>query len=850
MIVANASGTPYWSLPEDELFQELESSLGGLSESEAKKRKAVFGANTLAAAKKQSGFMLFLSQFNSPITLTLLAAAALSFALDDRPDAMIIAIIVLISCSLGYWQERTAGKAISQLLSLVQIRAIALRDGQKVKQSTSELVPGDVIILGAGDVVPADCVILESDGLFIDEAAFTGETFPVEKAVAVLPANTPLAKRINYIYMGSHVVSGAARALVVQTGEATEFGHINKTLSQKAPETSFTIGIRKFGYMLMQITLVMVVLLFGINVLLHKPVMDSLLFTLAIAVGLTPQLLPVIITVNFSQGAKRMAQKRVIVKRLSSIENFGNMNVLCSDKTGTLTEGKVRVSQWLDCFGKESLKVLLMAKVNASLQQGYKNLIDEAVMALPAEGADRYSRLDEIPYDFIRKRLSVLVACEGQEARLISKGAIKNILGVCTHAIDKNGTVVPLSESMPSIQKLYEDLSSKGVRTLGVAYKDCGNTSSVSMADETGMIFGGIITLFDPIKPGIWETIHELNEYGVELKIITGDNVLIAKHMSEEVGLGNAIILTGSEMKNMSDAALLNQVVQTNVFAEIEPNQKGRIIAALKRMGKTVGYMGDGINDVSAIHIADVGLSVNTAVDAAKEAADMVLLDHDLAVLVEGVKEGRRTFANTQKYILMATSANFGNMFSMAGASLFMPFLPLLPTQILLTNLMTDFPSMAISTDAVDAEWIRSPHKWDTRFIKRFMLAFGILSSVFDYMTFGVLLYLFHAKEQEFHTGWFIESVVSATLIVLIVRSQKPFFKSKPSPCLAIASVLVAALVIIIPSTPLAELFGFTPVSLLLYGVILSIVALYILSAELMKRWFYRELSMRTGLDA
>lgn len=833
---------PFWSFDISGVMEKLGSSADGLSTADAERIRETAGVNIFRGTKKESGFILFLSQFKSPITIILLLAAVLSLFLGDKTDATIIITIVMVSTLLGYWQEKTAGDAVSQLLSLIQTMASVIRDGRSTEIPTEEIVPGDIISLSAGDVVPADSLLIEEDELFIDEAAFTGETFPVEKEAGIVPANTVLSKRKNAVFMGSHVVSGTAKALVVNTGALTEFANISRSFRHKIPETAFEAGIRKFGYLLMQITSVMVILLFGINVFLNKPALDSLLFTLAIAVGLTPQLLPAIITVNLSRGARHMARKKVIVKRLNAIENFGNMDVLCSDKTGTLTEGKVKVCQGLDCFGGESHEVLLMAKINASLQQGFKNPIDEAITEMQVEGIEgtgSYARVDEIPYDFIRKRLSLLVT-GGQQTRLITKGAVTQILEICTQAVNTDGTIVPIEKASLSVQGLYEKLSTQGLRTLGVAYKEYNDAVVISKADEHNMIFAGFITLSDPPKFGIRDTIKQLNNYGIELKIITGDNVLIAKHLSEQVGLGNAVILTGIQVGQMSDSALFNQAIRASVFAEIEPNQKERIIMALKKAGRTVGYMGDGINDVSAIHAADVGLSVNTAVDVAKEAADLVLLDRDLNVLVEGVREGRRTFANTQKYIFMATSANFGNMFSMAGASLFLSFLPLLPKQILLTNLMTDCPSMTISTDNVDEEWINKPRKWDIRFIKRFMLVFGILSSVFDYITFGTLLFIFRANKSEFQTGWFIESVVSATLIVLVVRTRKTFFKSKPGRYLAMASVLIASIVLILPNLPFAYLFGFTPLPFTFYIAMLSIVGLYILSAELVKKWFYK----------
>lgn len=829
----------FWSQDTTALLQQLHTSAEGLKTTEVEERREKYGANTIKSEGKKSDILLFLGQFKSPITIILLMAASLSFYLDDHVDALIIIIIVCFSSILGFWQERAAGNAIAQLLAMVRIQANVLRDGKAGEIPVEDIVPGDIVQLSAGDVIPADSLIMESNELFVDEAAFTGETFPVEKLGGTLAIDTPLAKRTNSLFMGSHVISGTAKALVVEIGLNTEFGRVSQSLKKRTPETEFEHGIRRFGYFLMQITLIMVIFIFGINVFLNKPVLDSLLFTLAITVGLTPQLLPAIITVNLAQGARRMAQKQVIVKRLNSIENFGCIDILCSDKTGTLTAGNVKVNEGLDCAGKQSDKVLNLAKINAMLQQGFKNPIDQAISALNLKDYKERKRLDEIPYDFIRKRLTLLVSSD-TGSQMITKGALKQVTDVCGYAEDADGKLIAIAKAIAGIQQTYEELSAKGYRTLGLAYKNLNNQGPIHREDEKDMVFAGFITLFDPPKEGIAETIKSLKSLGIHLKVITGDNALIARSMSEQVGMKDALILTGSALRQMSDEALRHQVLKTDIFAEVEPNHKERIILALKKAGKVVGYMGDGINDASALHAADVGISVNTAVDVAKEAADIVLLDQDLNVLIEGVKEGRRTFANTQKYIFMATSANFGNMFSMAGASLFLSFLPLLPKQILLTNLMTDLPSMAIATDNVDEEWTAKPRRWDIGFIKRFMLIFGVLSSVFDYLTFGVLLFFFHAAEKEFQTGWFIESVVSATLIVMVVRTRKTIFASKPGKYLLMATILVAVLALLLPIMPFAAIMGFTAVPFKFYLAMLAIVTMYIISAELVKNWFYR----------
>ena len=756
---------------------------------------------------------------------------------------MIIMAIVLASGLLGFWQERSASNAVQKLLAMVQVRATVLRDGKPAQVSVEAIVPGDVVILSAGNVVPGDCLLEESKDLFVDEATLTGETYPAEKSVGLLAAETPLGQRTNALWMGTHVVSGTARAIVVNTGRQTEFGKVSERLKLRSPETDFERGIRRFGYFLMEVTLLLVTAIFAINVYLERPVLDSLLFSLALAVGLTPQLLPAIISINLARGAKRMAEARVIVKRLASIENFGSMNVFCSDKTGTLTEGIVRLQSAVDMENAPSEKVLFHAYLNAFYETGFANPIDEAIRTHRQFDLTGYQKTAEIPYDFLRKRLSVLVAHDGSHL-MVTKGALQNVLDVCSTAENAAGTLVDLAAVRDRIQRCFEEFSSSGCRTLGVAYKSMEATSSIDKADESSMTFLGFLVLFDPPKQNVIATITSLKGLGVSLKIITGDNRLVAANVARQIGMVTAKLLAGPDLARMSDGALLNQVNDVGVFAEIEPNQKERIILALKKAGNVVGYMGDGVNDASALHAADVGISVESAVDVAKEAADIVLLDKDLGVLVQGVREGRTTFANTLKYVFMATSANFGNMFSMAGVSLFLPFLPLLPTQILLTNLLTDFPEMTIATDRVDSEMVDHPRHWDIAAIRKFMLTFGLVSSVFDFVTFGALLFILHATQEQFRTGWFIESVVSASLIVLVVRSRNPFFKSRPSKYLLLATLLTVVATVILPYTPLSDIFGFSrlPISFLL--LIATIVLFYIISAEVVKSLFYKTVKL------
>jgi len=834
------SNVEFWSVPVPEMLQRLQTTYEGLSSSESSERLKKYGANLLKPKKSSNTLKILLSQFKSPIILILLFAAGLSFFLGDVTDTVIIITIILISSLLGFWQEKGAADAFEKLLSAVEVKATVVRDGEEKEVPIEQIVPGDVIIFSAGDIVPADCLILESKGLFVNEATLTGETYPVEKSTKTLNSETPLAKRTNSLWMGTSVESGSGKALAVTTGKNTEFGKISEELRTSAPETEFERGIAKFGHFLMEVTMLMVITIFAINVYLQRPILDSFLFSLALAVGLTPQLLPAIISVNLSHGAREMAENKVIVKRLASIENLGSMNLLCSDKTGTLTEGELKLHSIRDVKGSQSEKILLYASLNAYYQKGFKNPIDRAILTQNRFEMGEYKSLDEVPYDFIRKRLSVLVS-KNENNLMITKGALSNILEICTLAEVEPGKIVEISEVKEKIEQQYKDFSEKEFRTLGVAYREINRQTKIEKEQEKGMTFIGFLLFFDPLKPEIAKTIENMEQLGISLKIITGDNRLVATSIGKEVGFDASRILTGSEIYQMTSEALIGKVNDIDIFAEVEPNQKERIILALKKRGNVVGYLGDGINDASALHAADVGISVDRAADVAKEAAQIVLMEKSLDSLVEGVKGGRKTFANTLKYVFMATSANFGNMFSMAGASLFLPFLPLLPTQILLTNLLTDFPEMTIATDTVDKELVEEPHRWDINFIRKFMMVFGFTSSVFDYLTFGTLLLLLPGMIEQFRTGWFIESVISASMIVLVIRSRKPFFESRPGKYLLIATVLIVVMTLVFPLTPFAALFGFKPLPLQVILTLGAIIGLYIIAAEAIKRIFYKK---------
>jgi len=832
---------PFWSVPAADLLRNLDSSIDGLAAATAAQRSAKAGANGLDDRPRARTARLLLRQFTSPIVLLLIGAALLSWLVHDSSDARIILAIVIVSGLLGFWQEHDAARTVDKLLAVVELNTIVRRDGRPTRIPVAGVVPGDVVELSAGSGVPADCRVLESRDLFVDEATLTGETYPVEKCAADLPVETPLAHRTNSLFMGTHVISGHSHALVVETGPHTEFGRVSERLRARAPETEFERGVRRFGVFLMEVTLVLVISLFVVNVYRDKPVVESFLFALALAVGLTPQLLPAIISVNLAKGAKSMAARQVIVKRLASIENFGSMDVLCSDKTGTLTEGRVRVQSAIDGSGAESERVLFHAYLNATFQTGFDNPIDAAVRDHRTFDLTAWRRLDEVPYDFTRKRMSVL-ATDGRRRVLVSKGSVEAILAVCRDA-DVGDAHVPIGDAETEIRRHYEMLSAQGFRTLGVAIREMPEATAINRGDEQQMTLLGLLVLHDPVKRDVQATVTALNGLGVSLKVITGDNALVARHVAERVGMQTPVVLTASDLRATSDEALPVRAAGTDVFAEIEPNQKERIIRALQRAGFVVGYMGDGVNDGPALHAADVSISVQNAADVAKAAADIVLLEQDLGVLKDGVREGRKTFANTLKYVFMATSANFGNMFSMAGASLFLPFLPLLPKQILLTNLLTDIPELTIGTDRVDSDWIARPHRWSVPFIRNFMLAFGALSSIFDYLTFGVLIWLMHATPVEFRTGWFLESVISATLIVLVVRTRGPVLSSLPSTSLTVATGAVIVGTLLLPATPLATAFGFAAVPVRFVTLMLVIVVTYVASAETAKRWFYKRVS-------
>jgi Mg2+-importing ATPase len=848
------------SLPVNELLTRLNTSTTGLSSQEAEKRLEIYGRNELAKKKKRAAILNFLSRFKSPLVIILMIAGAISAALGSLPSVIVIYTMVFLSVSLAYYQESNASKAAELLREKVATSATVLRDNVKQEIKLQLIVPGDIIYLSAGDLTPADARVIDAKDLFVNQSALTGESFPVEKTPSpVKNKEAPITEWSNHFFMGTSIVSGTATAVVVRTGGSTEYGKIAQRLVEKAPETEFEIGIKKFGFLIMQVTLLLVLFVFMINALLHpdaEGILQALLFAVALAVGLTPELLPMIITINLSRGAMAMSKKGVIVKRLSSIETFGSMNVLCTDKTGTLTENQIKLILHIDMQGKDDSKVLLYSFLNSHFQTGLKSPLDEAILKHEEIEVSKFQKIDEVPFDFVRRRVSVVVEQEGQRF-FIAKGAPEEILKVCSYS-ELKGLVSDLSEgTRRHIEQKYHDLSAEGLRVLGIAFKKLREEKAVySINDERDMTFLGFVAFLDPPKETAKQSLQMLSKAGVELKILTGDNELVTKKVCSELGYEVKGVILGNEISNMSDETLAGVVEEANVFARVTPAQKDRIISLLKLNGHVVGFMGDGINDAPSLKTSDVGVSVNNAVDVAKESADIILLKSDLTVLGEGVLEGRKTFGNTMKYIMMGVSSNFGNMFSAAGGSVFLPFLPMLPIQILLNNLLYDTSQTVMTTDNVDPEYIEKPKRWDISFIRRFMIIIGPVSSLFDFTTFFIMLFIFlpmvpasapaHTGEHLFQTAWFIESLCSQTLVVLIIRTRRvPFYKSKPSKYLVIMLLTVISFAIIVPYSPVGEFFGFVPPPPAFYLALAGILGAYAVLAETVKRWFYKRYGQR-----
>ena len=837
----NSQENNFWQFDANYWIQKLGSSDKGLSKTTAD--KILSESKTLKKNRPVflKDIVLFMSQFKSPLMLLLIGAVILSAFLGDTSDVFIILFIVLFTGLLSFFQERNASRIVEKLQSMIALKSNVLRDGNIQETISSEIVTGDILILKAGDMLPADCLIIEANELHANEASLTGESYPTAKQAGIIDVNTELAKRTNCLWEGTNIVSGTAKAIVINTGTNTIFGTIAQSASATV-ETTFEKGIKDFGFFLMKITLVLSLFILVVNLLNHKSVIESALFALALAVGMAPELLPAITTIAMSAGAKRMLEKKVIVKKLASIQNLGEINLLCTDKTGTITEGAIKVSGTVDGLGIENEFVKELAYWNAFFETGYSNPIDEALKTLTLETKIKAEKFGEIPYDFIRKRISIAVTADTDKF-LITKGAYTQIISICTQVKLSDGTVENIESHKAEIDKKYEQFGIDGLRSIGICYKNMA-ANSISKEDETEMIFAGFILLEDPVKAGIIETIEELRKLQVNLKIISGDNKNVAKSIALKIGIENPVVMTGQELLAVSPEAMNHLVRKTHIFAEVEPQQKEHIIQALRKT-YTVAYLGDGINDVSAISAADVGISVENAVDVAREAADFVLMEKDLMVIIDGIKEGRKTFANTLKYIFINTGSTFGNMFSVAIASLILPFLPMLPKQILLTNFITDFPYLTIASDNVDPEELNKPGKWNLKIIRNYMIIFGIHSSIFDVITFLVLLYVLKVKESAFQTAWFVESILTELFILFIIRTHKNFFKSQPGKYLFILSILGLVITISLPYMPFADKIGLSPLPMLNLGIMLGIVAAYIITADMLKVWFFKNYRSR-----
>lgn len=824
------------------LLARLETSPAGLDTDEAERRLLRAGPNVLATHQRRQIVLDFIARLRNPLILVLLAASVVSAFLGDVKSFAIVSTIVLVSVALDFVQERRAGRAAERLRRSVALRATVRRAGTEREIAAARLVPGDVVTLSAGDLVPADGRVLEARDFFVNQSFLTGEAFPVERMATpdAVPAGNP-QDASDAVFMGTAVISGSASVLVTETGQQTALGRIGGALERRPPPTAFERGTQAFGALILRLTLVLVLLVMLANAVLDRPLLESLLFAVALAVGLTPELLPMVISVTLSRGALRLAERNVIVKRLSAVQDLGAMDVLCTDKTGTLTEGRIRLERHVDPMGQESPRVLELACLNSRFESGLRSPLDEAILAHAAVDLAGWTKIDEVPFDFERRRVSVLAEREGRRL-LAVKGAPEDILRLSTTwESEATPTGVPISDAdRAAIAAVFESLSADGFRVLAIAWRDVPIDHPHAMVtDETGLTFAGYVAFLDPPKASAAAALRGLSEHGIAIKIVTGDNELVTRHVCRELGVAITEVVTGAEIASLDEPALAARAELANVFCRVTPAQKARILAALRSRGHVVGFMGDGINDAPSLHAADAGISVDSAVDVAKEAADLILMEQDLRVLLEGVREGRRTFANVMKYIMMGTSSNFGNMASMAIATVVLPFLPMLPIQILLNNLIYDVSELALPFDHVDEAVLRHPARWDIEFVRRYMLTLGPVSSVFDLVTFAVLAQGFAAGAALFHTGWFVESLATQVLVIFVIRTRGNPFSSRPHPALIIVSLAAVAVAALLPFSPMAATFGFVPPPPTLYLAIGTIAVIYLATVQAAKRFVY-----------
>jgi Mg2+-importing ATPase len=825
-----------------DVFTELKTGKQGLTEEEAKIRLKRYGRNIISDKKEQGIILEFLSHFNDPLIIILLVAAGVSASFGEIKNFIIILIMVLVSVFLDFFEEHSANTAAKKLKERVHTTATVIRDGKKRDINASHICVGDIIFLSSGDLVPADARIIEADDFFVNQSSLTGESFPCEKKPYITRKEGMVEHdNENIVFLGSSVESGTARAVVFQIGKATEYGQIAETLLNAERKSDFEIGITNFGYFIMKIILILVLVIFLGNAVIHRDILQSFIFAIAIAVGVTPELLPVVMSITMALGAKRMAKFGVIVKKLSAIPNFGSMDILCTDKTGTLTEDNIELVLYADITGEHDENVLLYTYLNSVHQTGVRNTLDRAVLAYKKLDVSAYVKTEEIPFDFVRKMMSVAV--DGPEGQiLITKGAPEAVVEKCK-TYTKNGVAHTLTSPVrKKALAYYESLSAEGYRVLALAIKTkLPKKEKFTKADEENLTLIGFVSFFDPAKKDIKAVLESLHEYGVEVKVITGDNELITQKICKDIDMEVKGILLGKDIHAMTDDALAVKAEETTIFARFSPDEKNRIITALRARGHVVGYMGDGINDAPSLNAADIGISVENAVDVAKETADIILTRKHLKPIIDGVIEGRKAFGNTMKYIRMSLSSNFGNMFSVLGAILFLPFLPMLPIQILLNNFIYDISQFTISSDAIDADWIQKPRKWNLDSVKKFMYVFGPVSSLFDFCTFYILFVVFNLGMSEFQTGWFMESLATQVLVIHVIRTRHlPVFKSRASMLLTLSTVSAVLVAWCIPFTPLGKVFNFAPLSLPVVGVISGLVISYLAIVEVTKRIFYK----------
>jgi P-type Mg2+ transporter len=818
----------------------IPASSSGLSSQEAADRLKQFGPNEPAAKKRGGPLLELLQLFLNPLVVILLFAAGASFVLGDKTDAIVILVIVCLGVAINFVQTYRSQKAIDKLRENVTPTATVLRDGSWQEIKRREVVPGDLVRLSAGDLVPADAKLLEARDLYVAQSALTGESLPVEKeAKAGEGQSSTGPDALNLVFLGTSVVSGTATSEILKTGPQTIFGAIAERLVMRPDETDFERSMKQFGMLITRTVFFLVLFILVVRVAMHKNAFESFVFAVALAVGLTPEFLPMISSVTLARGAVRMARKQVVVKRLPAIQNFGTIDIFCSDKTGTLTTGQMILNSSVDYLGHPSDKPLVLAYINSKFETGIRSPLDVAILKIDRPDAEAYVKRDEVPFDFDRRRLSVVIQKKNDPAAkclLVTKGAPEGILSVCDF-YENEGRVIPLAPyALQRCRSTFDELSAQGFRLLASAYREIDARERYTKDDEKSLILAGYLAFADPPNPDAAESLAELKRDGVEVKILTGDNELVARHVCEQVGLTNPTIILGDDLEHTTDTALQVLAEDATVFARVSPMQKHRIIHALKLRGHVVGYMGDGINDAPSLRAADVGISVSTAVDVAREAAEIILLKPGLDVLHQGIVEGRRASANVLKYLLMGTSSNFGNMFSMAGASIFLKFLPMLPTQILLNNFLYDAAQITIPTDNVDEDYVRKPRRWSMKLIRDFMLYIGPISSLYDFLTFFVLLHYFHAGEPEFHTGWFVESLATQTLVLFIIRTMGNPLKSRPSVPLAITTILIVIVGVVLPYSPLAMQLGFTPLPAPFFAFLAISTVTYLALVEVAKR--------------